>query len=326
MIDQSIIFVTKVNILSRPQPQSYDPPDAKAYIVLFSVTMLWGSAFFFTSIALRGYTPAQVVTARMLLGAIVLVPPIIATRQYRRLGRTDWLWLVSMGVVGYGLPFISIAWAQQYLSSSLAAIFMSLIPLFVLILSKLFLGDNISPRKWLGFLIGFVGLVLLVGPEGISGVGTEFLAQMALLLSCLFLAANSIILRRMPTIPPLQTTATALFIGGLLVAPFGLQGLMAKSAQLIAEHGGSVIGLLPLISVIFMGVVLSGIGQTIRTQTIMRRGPVFFSISGYGIPVCATGLGVTFLGDEITLQKIIAFCIILSGLILAQSRSGHKNP
>jgi len=324
MIAQSTLFVTKVNILRHPQPQIYEQPDAKAYSALFSITFLWGTAFFFTAIALREFTPAQVVTARMLLGSLVLVPAIIARRQYRRLNRTDWLWLTAMGMVGYGLPFISIAWAQQYLSSSLAAIFMSLIPLFVLVLSKLFLGDSISPRKWAGFLIGFVGLLLLVGPEGISGAGTDFLAEGALLLACVLLAANSIILRRMPVMPPLQTTATALFIGGLIIAPFGMPGLMGQSAQLIVKHHGSITGLLPLISLIFLGAILSGFGQTVRTQTIMRRGPVFFSISGYGIPVCATGLGVTFLGDEITLQKIIAFCVILLGLILAQSRSAQK--
>lgn len=297
--------------------------DLGAYTTLVILSLVWGSTFLLTDIALDAFSPVQITILRFTIGALAISPLLMTSGQWRPLKRIDWAWFASLGLFGHALPFWVIAWAQQFVPSSLAAIFLSTVPLFVLILARTVLKERVSIGKWIGFSIGFAGLVILIGPSALSGVGEHLLAQLGLLAACFLFACSSMILRRMPATPPIQTTTLALSISVLFLAPLGFIGAAQAVADLTASAGWTV-RLLPLGSVLILGIVLSGIGQSVRAFTIVRRGPVFFSTIGYLIPVWASFLGIVFLGETLTAAQVTAYGVILVGLIIAQASPAAK--
>ncbi|MBY6116039.1 DMT family transporter [Mameliella alba] len=297
------------------------PPGLVDYGALVAMTLLWGSTFLFTAIALDGYGPGELVAARLLLGGIALMIPALALGQIIRPAPAHLAKLVVLGLLGYAVPFVAIAWAQQWVTSGLAAIFLSTMPLFILVLSRLILKEHVSLRKWAGFGVGLVGLVLLIGPEVLLTAGSTSAApQLALLLAITCFACSSILVRTLPPMPSMQTTGLALLFGGLALAPFSAASFLTTTDRML-RTARSAEDLIPFGAILFLGIVLAGFGQTIRIHTIKLRGPVFFSITGYMIPLWATVLGVLVLGEKVTTIKMVAFVVIVAGLVLAQSRA-----
>lgn len=284
------------------------------------MTALWGSTFAVTALGLRGYAPEELIAARLLLGASTLLIPAALLGHWIAPSPGHLFRIILLGLFGYGLPFYAIAWAQQTVPSGVAAIFLSTMPLFILLLARIVLREMISTRKWVGFLIGLTGLLMLIGPDAIFVVGDgPRIAYLVLLGGVICLGGSSILIRTLPPMPSIQTTGLALLIGGLALSPFGLIGFTSKTAELLGADPGFN-DLVPLLSVVFLGVVLAGFGQTIRIYTIQLHGPVFFSITGYLIPIWATILGVVLLDEQVTPLKIVAFLVIVGGLLLAQTR------
>lgn len=295
-------------------------PDLSAYLSLFAVTALWGSTFLFTDIALGGFTAGEVSMGRLLLGSATQMIPLFLFRRFVPMPSRYWLWLLVLGVVGYAAPLLAIAWAQQYVSSSLAAIFLSAMPLFILLLSRLFLGERISARKWVGFFIGLGGLFILAAPADMSELtSTVILPELAMLIACVMLASSTLIVRKVPAAPVGQTTAFALLIGGVCLLPFGMHRAIGAALGQLPAVADAPPTATPIFALAFLGIALSGIGQAIRIGTIQKYGPVFFSIAGYLIPVWATILGVIILGEDFSLRKPVAIAIIFTGLLLAQT-------
>ena len=305
---------------------SSDRPGLEAYSHILLLTVLWGSTFAITAVALEIYSPIEIVSARLLLGSITLLLPALALGRIVRPDRSYLLKVAGLGLLGYALPFSGIAWAQKTVPSGVAAIFLSTMPLFILVLSRVILREVVTPRKWIGFCIGLLGLVLLIGPDSLRSIGSGLLlAQFALLASVGCVAVSSIFIRSLPPMPTAETTGLALLFGGLFLVPFGALDFLTKSANIVATDG-SWQELAPLAAILCLGMVLSGFGQLVRISVIQRFGPVFYSLTGYLIPVWATFLGFVLLGETLTLWKVLSFFVIVCGLLLAQTRQQVAAP
>ena len=108
---------------------------ADDWLLLFLLVILWGSAFGLTEIALRGFSPIQVVTARLWIGALVLVVLMVMSAERIPRDSRTWTYLLAMSVLGNVLPFYLISWGQQAISSALTGILMAVMPLVVLVLA-----------------------------------------------------------------------------------------------------------------------------------------------------------------------------------------------
>lgn len=295
-----------------------------AYMNIAILTLIWGSTFLLNGLALDAFTPVQITSLRLLIGALSITPILLVPGQARRLNGVDWVWLLFFSLCGQVLPLLALAWSQQYVPSGVAAVFFSTIPLFVLLMARLILHEQITKRKWVGFLIGFLGLLVLIGPAALSGFGSALFAQCVLLGSCFLYACSTIMLRRMPLIPPVQITAISLILAALLLSPFGLRSALEAGTS-AAITSTELSDLAPLGAVLALGMVLSGLGQTLRTLTISRVGPVLYSVIGYMVPVWASILGIAFLGESLTLTQVLSYGLILFGLIIAQSPVNSGN-
>ena len=143
--------------------------------------LIWGATFMVVSIALEGYGPVTVATARTTLGAVALLAAMIATgRSFPRWNRTLWSYIFWIGLLSTALPFVLLSWGQQFVPSAFAGLSMAAIPLMVLPLAHFFSDEPLNSRKFIGVSLGFCGALVLIGP-GLAqlGQGAEPLAQLA---------------------------------------------------------------------------------------------------------------------------------------------------
>ncbi len=274
------------------------------------LTVVWGSSFALITVALQGFPPLGVAVFRVLFSAISLA--ILARVLGHPLPRDPkvWLWCTAIGVSSLLVPFFLIAWGQQSVPSALASIYISASPLFVLLLSRMVLGEQVSARRWAGFAVGFGGIVMLTGPGALAQLGSgDVLPQIALLCAAACYATSSILIRKMPEIPPIPASAAAQIAAGVFALPL----LPMAMPDAMPATG-------PLIAIAVLGVVQTGLAHILRYFTVKRSGPVFMSTVGYLIPLWATLLGVSLLDETLTGPQMAGFALIIGGLVLARKR------
>ena len=198
------------------------------WLLLVALVAMWGSSFVFTKLAVDALPPAVVVAARLVIAAVLLLA-LLAIRGEALPGAwRQWRWIVAMAIVGNALPFWLISWGQQHIDSGLAGILMAIMPLSTLILAHLFVaGERLTMRRAAGFLLGFAGIVVLIGPEAlleVRGSGSALVAQVAVLGGAVCYAVNSILARRRPASPPRQAAAGVALAAGLMMAPIAFAG------------------------------------------------------------------------------------------------------
>lgn len=286
--------------------------DWLSYAFIVFLVIVWGSAFGLTSVALNGFSPIETSFGRTALAAVVVAGVAIISGQGIPNTLLEWRWLSILGIIGLAAPVTLLSWAQQSIPSTVAAIFISSVPLFILLATRLILREPVSRRKWTGFAIGFAGLVWLAGPAAISQIGDEgqAVAQLACILVAIGYASGGILIKLMPSIPPFRATAGTMISGAVFLAPFGYS----------AFETALVVPTVPLIALITLGVLPSGIGQNIRYIVVKRRGPVFMSIVGFLIPIWAGFVGLFILDEPLTLHTVSAYAVILVGLLISRDR------
>lgn len=288
------------------------------WLLLLALVAMWGSSFVFTSIAVRTLPPTTVVAARLVIAAIVLGAAFILGARRLPASIVHWRFFVISAVVGNMLPFWLISWGQQHISSGLAGILMAIMPLSTLVLAHLFLEDERLNRfRVLGFIIGFSGIVVLVGPTivlEIRGIGSMLLAELAVLGGAICYAANAIIARRRPPTAPLEAATGVAIAGSLLMAPIAVAADQPWNLSLTVPAA---------VAVAFLGVVATGIATVVYFKLVSVAGPSFLSLINYLIPIWAVVVGVIALGEQPGWSALVALALVLSGIGLSEIK---RNP
>jgi len=280
--------------------------------LLLALTVLWGSAFLFTKIAVSTLPSPWVVVGRLVIGSLLLVPLALAVAGRLPRDRRLWLFLVLMALFGNALPFTLIAWGQRFIDSGLAGILMAVMPLATLSLSHYLVpGERLTVYRIGGFVLGFVGVVVLMGPEALGGlVDGELLAMLAVLGGAFCYAISAILARLRPPSDSLSSAAATTTIGTLMVAP---TLLAAGGLPLEASPSAGSLG-----AVVVLGVFSTALATVLYFRLIRSAGPAFMSQLNYFIPLWAVLVGVLFLGERPEVKHLLALVLILSGVLLAQ--------
>ena len=283
------------------------------WLLLFALVAMWGSAFMFTGIAVRGFSPTALVTIRLVIAAVLLTGLVLV--RGHRFPRTRRFWLFSVGIslAGNCVPFWLISFGQQRIDSGLAGILMGIMPLTTMVLAHFLVrGERLNRTKAVGFVVGFAGLVALIGPEALlqlRGRGTELLYQLAVLGGAVCYAINAIVARHRPPADPLVAAAGVMLAGCALMLPIG--GAPA-SAQLFTAPP------IPFAAMLALSIVATAIATVVFLQLVAVAGPSFTSFINYLIPVWALLMGVIFLGEEPGIRVVIALALILAGIALGE--------
>ncbi len=282
---------------------------------------MWGSAFLFNTIALQSFPPAQLVTARLVIGAVVLIVAALWYKvNWKALNLRLVLWFIVMAIVGNALPFYLIAWGQQTISSSLAGILMAVMPLATLLMAHFLLPEEkLSKRRTIGFSLGFIGIIVLMGPSAILEIGSSgktLMAQFAVLGGALCYALGTIIARLRPESSDLLTSTMVLIFASLITLPFSFISPDAgENSFIFAEITPAAAG-----AALFLGLIATGLATVLYFKLLRSAGATFLSMINYLIPVWALLAGVLLLQESVSSQAIVALSIILLGIAVSQVR------
>ena len=278
--------------------------------------MVWGSSFMAVSVAIRGFGPITVAAGRIAIGALILLALVrfmgLSLPGIRgRDGRKIWLAAFGFGVASMALPFFLLSWGQLYVASGFAGVTMAAVPLLVLPLAHFLIpGERLTPRKALGFVIGFGGVIVLIGLDAFksSGLGLEPWARMACFAAAACYAVGGIITKLAPKVDPFAFAATATMLAAAIIVPMAL----------VLEGVPSSFPSTPLIAVLFLGVVPTAVANLLLVSVIRSAGPSFLSLVNYQVPVWSVLFGALFLSEVLPARTFVALALIMLGLAVSQ--------
>lgn len=283
------------------------------WALLAALVAMWGSAFMFVKLGVATVPPATLVAGRLVIGVVIL----FAVMHVRGLalpppGRR-WLPLAVLALVGNCVPYYLITWGQQFIDSALAGILMAAMPLATLVLAHSFVaGERMTVNRVTGFSIGFFGIVVVMGPAALAGLGgslREVIAQAAVLGGALCYAANSIIARRAVADDFIVASTGMLVIACIVMVP---AALVIDRPWSLAPSPGSVAVIL------WLGIGPTALATIVYFRLIAAAGPTFMSIVNYLSPVVALLCGVLLLGEEPGASTLAGLGLILSGVALSR--------
>ncbi|HEX2477962.1 MAG TPA: DMT family transporter, partial [Geminicoccaceae bacterium] len=281
------------------------------WLLLFALVAMWGSAFLFTGIAVRGFSPTALVAIRLAIAAVLLTSLVALRRERFPWTRRFWLFSIAISLAGNCVPFWLISFGQQRIDSGLAGILMGIMPLTTMALAHFFVpGERLNAIKIAGFMVGFGGLLTLMGPEALlelRGQGTELLHQLAVLGGAVCYAINAIVARHRPPADPLVAAAGVMLAGSVIMLPIG--AVPARTELLVAPPA-------PLGAMLALSIVATAIATVVFLKLVTVAGPSFTSFINYLIPVWALLMGVMFLGEQPGARVVIALVLILAGIAL----------
>lgn len=286
---------------------------AKSWIMVATLGLVWGASFLFIELALVGTGPFWLAASRILFAGLLTTAiwKLRGGQLYQTEERATWAPLLTVGVLSSALPFVAISWGQQFVTSGFAGVSMAAVALIVLPLAHFFVpGDRLTMRKSLGFLIGFVGVAVLIGPEAFAstGVDGELLGRFACVLGAACYAVSSVVMRRLPPVDPIGLSAVTLMIGAVPVTVLAviLEGLPPMPSRDVVAV------------ILILGLVQTAAANLLRVMVIRSAGPVFMSLTNYQVPLWSVLLGVLLLGEEVEASLFIAMVLILAGVFLSQ--------
>lgn len=279
-----------------------------------AIVLMWGSAFTVTRGGLEaGADPMGLVVTRLWVGAAVVAAIALTMGQgLPRLSNPKaWAWAAVIGLFGMAAPFGLITYAQVSTPSGLAAIYVAATPLIVVPLAHFFApGDFATPSKIVGVVVGFVGVVVLIGPSALSqATATPLLPQLALLGAATGYGVSNVLIARAPDTPPLRLTAGMALSAAVILSVIAL----ALGVALPTTPG-------PLAAGAILGAGPTGIATALAVTLVRRVGPSFMSMVGYLIPLVALVLGAVFYAERPSAQALVALLIIMTGVWAAQRR------
>jgi drug/metabolite transporter (DMT)-like permease len=286
------------------------------WITLAALVTAWGSSFAMTKVAVASIDPAWVMALRLLVGGVFLATIVTLTRRQWPREKRLWKWFAGLGLIGHAIPFFLISWGTQYTSSGLSGVLMGAIPLFVIVLAHIFLPDErLTPMKTLGFVIGFIGLMVVLGPEKLlhfEGQGMPLIGELAILVACICYAVHALLARRIPFQGPMEQAAAVCLSGGLMGTIF---------ASLYAPLGLASATPLAYACVIGLGIVPTATATLLVYAIVRSAGVSFVAYSNYLVPVYALGLGAVLLGENLNANVGFGLLLILVGIAASRMRS-----
>jgi len=282
------------------------------WLLLTALSVLWGGSFFFNKLALAQWPPLPVLLVRVGLAALALLLVVRLAGLSMAVGKRIWLAFFGMGVLNNLIPFSLFLWGQQQIASGLASILNAMTPIFAVLVMHAFGGERATGRKIAGIVAGFAGVAILIGPDALSGLGLNLLAQLACIAATVSYAFSGLYGRRFRELPPLVTAAGQLSASTLMTLPIVL--LLNPPWTLPVPTGQTVFALVGL------ALISTALAYVIFFRIMRSAGPSNVMLVTFLIPVSAIMLGVGLLGEALLPRHFAGMAAIFAGLALIDGR------
>ena len=301
-------------------------PSTISLAMLMTLSCLYALGFLSASMATLEVGPFFAGASRVIFASIFILCVALATGVGLVRGRRLWVMAGIYGVGSMAIPFIILPWTLTYVSNTTAAIYFAVIPIEVLLLSRIFLRTPVTRWKWIGFMTASAGIIILAlaGSAGDSSTMAAprllndaeswlpaWLPHVVCIAAAVCIAGGAVLFQAMPPASPVAITASAFLVANILALPVAVAALPASMPSL----GG-------IAWILAGGVISTGIGMIIRGKLIRRESAVYTATNGYIVPVVTSLLGIAVLGESVGLVPVMAYLLVLGGLLM--SRGGRS--
>lgn len=286
--------------------------------MLLLLSTIWGGSFTLTEIGLEGFGPLTFAALRVSIAAIALWGFIFLSRVPMRLTRPHFVALVFMGLINNAIPFSLISFGQVHITSALASILNGATPLFAVVFAHFFTADEgITPAKLSGVFIGFIGVASLFAPDLIAGgeslmTTSILLGQAAAIGATISYAFAGIYGRRFKTIPATLSAAGMLTGSSILLMPVAF--FVEDPINTASWKSG------PILAVIGIALLCTSFAYLLYFRILATAGAVNLLLVTLLVPVSATLLGITFLGERVSFSMVFGLAFIGIGLAFVDGR------
>ncbi len=288
------------------------------WLLLITLSVLWGGSFFFSKVALTEIPPLTLVLARVGLAAIML-NLLALTKGELSTNSKLWRQFWVMGILNNLIPFSLIFWSQTEISSSLASILNATAPLWTVVLAHCLTQDErISGSKFIGLLLGLLGVVVLMGPSvwGAFNFSQDLnlFAQLAVLAAALSYAFAGIFGRRFRSlgVSPLSVAAGQLTCTTIMILPVAS---LIERPWMLAIPDLTILG-----AVLGLAILSTALAYMIYFKLLAAVGATNLMLVTFLIPITALILGLVFLGEALANHQIVGMVLVGLGLAAIDGR------
>ena len=292
------------------QPSLFD------YLLLIFLALIWASAFFNIKIATYSFGPITIAFLRVFFGAI----PVLMLCYYKKIKleafSKDWHWFAMIGFINLVAPFYLIAYGVQSVQSNLAAILMSTTPLSSTVLGHFYTkNEKFNFVKTIGILIGFSGILYLFS-DNILINENNILSALLILLGSTCYVIGGVLTLRISKKKNENVTGSILIWAVIILIPIVS---FAEQPWNINPRLDSTI------SVIYLGLVSTGIAWLLRFKILVKNGLIFQSQVSYLIPIFGTILSYIFLKELITFKVLISLIAVSVGIYFVRKADNNSS-
>ena len=280
-------------------------PKLLDYLLLTLLALIWASAFFNIKIATYSYGPVTIAFLRVFFGAI----PVLLLCYFKDIKieafTKDWHWFAMIGFINLVAPFFLIAYGVKSVQSNLAAILMSTTPLSSTVLAHLYTkNEKFNFIKTIGILIGFSGIVFLFSDNLLINEN-NFTSALLILLGSTCYVIGGVLTLKISKKKNENVTGSILIWATIILIPL---------VSFFEQPWQSTPRIDSTISVIYLGLVSTGIAWLLRFRILINNGLIFQSQVSYLIPIFGTILSYIFLKEIITIKVLISLIAVVIGI------------
>lgn len=273
---------------------------------------LWGSSYLLIRVALASIPPVTLIAVRVAVAALLLCAVLWQLRVPLPRERGTWGALLVQAMLNSILPWSLLAWGQQHVDSGLAGVLNSTSPVFVFFITRLLTRhEAVRGLQLAGAVLGVLGVVLIVGPDTLAGIGQKVAAQFAILLSAMLYACAAIYGTRHAHLPPVATAAGTMIWATLWLVPMSL---LLDSPWALSPSAASIAAALAL-------AIFSTAGALLLYFRLLRTlGSMGVASQSYLRAGVSVLLGAIVLGEQIALTIGAGLLAVILGVAAINAR------
>ena len=280
------------------------------YLILFCLSIIWGSSFILMKKGLENFSYMQVASLRIFIAFIVLTPFLF--RSFKKIKKTHIKPLIITAFLGNGFPAFLFTKAQTMLDSSFVGILNSLTPIFTLLFGVFIFGGVYKRVNVIGVIIGFTGVIFLY-LFTINDLNFNSLALFLVILAVICYAISvNVIHKYLINLDAISITS----ISFLFVAPFSIIYLLDLDLLYVFSNKKAITSLL---YVSILAIICTALAVIIFNKLIKRTSAIFAASVTYIIPIIAILWGF-FDYEEIHIEYIFGLILILTGIYFINKR------
>lgn len=288
------------------------------YGLLLALSLIWGASFLFIKILVESFHPATVAFLRCAVGVITLLVIMLLKKEKLQFKGLPWGPIIAVALLNSAIPWTLLPYSELHISTGMASVLNASTPIWTLIIGILVFRLTSSLYQWLGIVLGFSGILILIDLDWSSFYSQDTLAILAMIIVTLcYGTASQLSKRSLADLSVFQISLMTLLLASIVT---GGTALFTETNSLVQLFEGKTI-----LALIGLGSFGSGIAYLLFFQLIQKGSPEFASLVTYLVPPFAILWGVILLDETVSSTLLIGLGVILAGVFISSRKKKVKS-